>query len=185
MASIVLFHSALGLTTGTKKFAETLARDGHTILTPDLFDGETFRTVEEGIRKRDALGIPELMYRAAKAAEAAPTNAIYAGFSMGAGAAQFLAVTRPGARGAVLMHAVLPLTAMGTDRWPEVPVQVHASEEDPWIDAAVLDAFALTASAQVFRYPGRAHLFADESSPDYEPTHSALLLERVRSFVRR
>jgi dienelactone hydrolase len=61
MASIVLFHSALGLTAGTRKFADTLARDGHTVHTPDLFDGETFRTVEDGVRKRDALGIPELM----------------------------------------------------------------------------------------------------------------------------
>lgn len=185
MASIVLFHSALGLTSGTKKFAETLARDGHTVHTPDLFDGETFRTLEEGVRKRDALGIPELMQRAVKAAEATPTTSIYAGFSMGAAAAQSLAITRAGARGAILMHAVLPLAAMGTDRWPEVPVQVHASEEDPWVDAGVLDSFAEAASAQVFRYAGRAHLFADESSADYEPKHAELLLERVRLFVRR
>ena len=183
MASIVLFHSALGLTTGTKKFAETLARDGHTVHTPDLFDGETFRTIDEGVRKRDALGIPELMQRAAQAAEVAPPTSIYAGFSMGAAAAQFLAVTRPGARGAVLMHAVLPLSAMGTDRWPDVPVQVHASEEDPWVDPAVLEAFARTASAQVFRYTGRAHLFADESSADYDPRHAEVLIERVRSFT--
>ena len=74
MASIVLFHSALGLTTGVKQCAEIFTRDGHTVLTPDLFDGETFRTVEDGVRKRDALGIPELMQRAAKAAEAAPAT---------------------------------------------------------------------------------------------------------------
>lgn len=185
MASIVLFHSAQGLTAGTKKFAERFARDGHIVHTPDLFDGETFRTVDEGVRKRDALGIPELMRRAAKAAEVAPETSIYAGFSMGAAAAQFLAMTRPGARGAVLMHAVLPLAAMGMDRWPDVPVQIHASDEDPWIDAAVLDSFARVASAQVFRYAGRAHLFADESSADYEPKHAELLIERVRSFVRR
>ena len=131
MASIVLFHSALGLTTGTKKFAETLARDGHTVLTPDLFDGETFRTVEEGVRKRDALGIPELMQRAAKAAEVAPTTSIYAGFSMGAAAAQFLAVTRPGARGAVLMHAVLPLAAMGTDGGPKFRYRCTRAKKTP------------------------------------------------------
>ena len=185
MASIVLFHSALGLTTGSKKFAETLARDGHTVHTPDLFDGETFQSLEEGVRKRDALGIPELMHRAAKAAEVAPTTSIFAGFSMGAAAAQFLAMSRSGARGAVLMHAVLPLAAMGTNRWPEVPVQIHASEEDPWVDAGVLDSFAQTAAAQVFRYAGRAHLFADESSADYDPKHAEAMIERVRAFVRR
>jgi dienelactone hydrolase len=185
MASIVLFHSAQGLTTGTRRFADTLARDGHTVHTPDLFDGETFRTVEDGVRKRDALGIPELMQRAAKAAEVAPANSIYAGFSMGAAAAQFLTLTRPGALGAVLMHAVLPLAAMGAVDWPEAPVQVHVSEGDPWVDAAVLASFAQTAAAQVFRYAGRAHLFADESSADYQPQHAQVLIERVRSFVRR
>jgi dienelactone hydrolase len=185
MASIVLFHSALGLTTGVKKFAETLTRDGHAVLTPDLFDGETFRTVEEGVRKRDALGIPELMRRAVAAAASAPTSTIYAGFSMGAAAAQFLAATRSGARGALLMHAVLPLAAMGTDRWPAVPVQVHTSEDDPWVDAPTLTGFAQASSAEVFRYPGHAHLFADESSTDYEPKQASVLVERVRAFVRR
>jgi dienelactone hydrolase len=186
MASIVLFHSALGLTTGTKKFAERLTRDGHTVLAPDLFDGETFRTVEAGVRKRDALGISELMQRATKAAAVAPMASIYAGFSMGAAAAQFLAMTRKGARGAVLMHAVLPLAAMGTEQWPsEVPVQVHVSEEDPWIDTVVLDDFARRTSAEVFRYAGSAHLFADESCADYEPKQAELLFERVRAFAER
>jgi dienelactone hydrolase len=78
MASIVPFHSALGLTTGTKSFADTLARDGHTVLTPDLFDGETFSTVEDGVRKRDALGIPELMQRAARSVEGAPAVSLRA-----------------------------------------------------------------------------------------------------------
>jgi len=184
MASIVLFHSALGLTTGTRNFAERLTRDGHTVLTPDLFDGETFRTVEAGVRKRDALGIPELMQRAMKAAEAAPMASIYAGFSMGAAAAQFLAMTRPSARGAVLMHAVLPLAALGAERWPpEVPVQVHVSEEDPWVDTGVLDDFARSTSAEVFRYAGSAHLFADECCADYEPTLAEMLIERVRGFA--
>ena len=131
MASIVLFHSALGLTAGVRRFAGALIGDGHTVLTPDLFDGQTFRTVEEGVQKRDALGIPELMRRAAAAVEMTPLDSIYAGFSMGAAAAQYLALSRPGARALVLMHAVLPLAALGGAEWPRVPVQIHASEADP------------------------------------------------------
>jgi dienelactone hydrolase len=183
VASIVLFHSALGLTTSIKRFADTLTRDGHSVVTPDFFDGETFSTVEDGARKRDALGIPALMERAVAASEGVPEASIYVGFSMGAAAAQFLGLNRPGARGVVLMHAVLPLAAMGADRWPNVPVQVHASEHDPWIDEAALDAFAGTASARVFRYPGAAHLFAEEASADYDATQAEVMLERVRSFV--
>jgi dienelactone hydrolase len=185
MASIILFHSALGLTTGTKKFADTLARDGHTVLTPDLFDGETFETLEEGVKKRDALGIPELIQRAVKSVERAPAASIYIGFSMGAAAAQFLAATRVGAQGVVLMHAVLPLAAIGMSRWPDVPIQIHSSSEDQWVDWAVLEAVAEATSAQVFRYPGRAHLFVDESSSDYVPEHAKVLIARVRDFVKR
>jgi len=185
MASIVLFHSTLGLTSSVREFASVLAQDGHTVLTPDLFDGETFQTVEQGVQKRDALGIPELMRRAAAAVEATPKNSIYAGFSMGAAAAQFLAVSRAGARAAILMHAVLPLAALGAERWPDVPVQIHASEGDPWVDGSVLKDFARASSAEVFRYPGNGHLFAERSGSEYDGDSAAALERRVREFVRR
>jgi len=184
MAMIVLFHSALGLTAGVRRFAAALGGDGHTVLTPDLFDGQTFRTVEEGVQKRDALGIPELMRRAAAAVEMAPLDSIYAGFSMGAAAAQYLALSRPGARALVLMHAVLPLAALGAAQWPPVPVQIHASEADPWVDDAVVAEFARAASATVFRYPGKGHLFADQDHADYDAASADLLERRVREFIR-
>ena len=184
MATIVLFHSALGLTAGARRFAAALSGDGDTVLTPDLFDGETFRTVEQGVQKRDALGIPELMRRATAAVEMSPPNSIYAGFSMGATAAQYLALSRPGARALVLMHAVLPLAALGAEQWPPVPVQIHASEADPWVDDGVVADFARAASATVFRYPGKGHLFADQDHADYDPASADLLERRVREFIR-
>jgi dienelactone hydrolase len=184
MATIILFHSAVGLTAGVRRFAAALGGDGDTVLTPDLFDGETFRTVEQGVRKRDALGIPELMGRATAAAKMCPPDSIYAGFSIGAAAAQYLALSRPGARALVLMHAVLPLAALGASQWPPVPVQIHASEADPWVDDVVVADFARAASATVFRYPGKRHLFADEEHADYDPASADLLERRVREFIR-
>ncbi len=184
MAFILLFHSALGLTSGVHQLAALLREDGHRVATPDLFDGETFRTVEEGVVKRDALGIPELMRRAARAAEACPAESVYAGFSMGVGAAQFLALTRAGARGAILLHALLPLEVFGAERWPEVPVEVHVSERDPWVDPKVVQHFAAEGGATVYTYPGAAHLFADPSSSDYDAALAAQLRERVRAFAR-
>ncbi|MGC4068385.1 MAG: dienelactone hydrolase family protein [Polyangiaceae bacterium] len=184
MATIVLFHSALGVTAGVRRFAAALGGDGDTVLTPDLFDGETFRNVEQGARKRDALGIPELMRRASAAVEVCPLDSIYAGFSMGAAAAQYLALSRPGARGLVLMHAVLPLAALGASQWPPVPVQIHTSEGDPWVDDVVVVDFARAASATVFRYPGNGHLFTDRDDPDYDAASADLLERRVREFIR-
>jgi dienelactone hydrolase len=183
MATIVLFHSALGLTQSVRRFAHALGEDGHDVHTPDLFDGETFANVEDGARKRDALGIPELLRRTTVAVDALPADLVYAGFSMGAASAQYLALTRPGARGAVLMHGALTLAALGATEWPQVPLQIHSTEADPWVDAAAVDDLKRNASADVFRYPGKGHLFAERDDADYDPRSAALMERRVRDFV--
>lgn len=182
---LVLFHSALGLTPGVRSFADVLQADGFVVVTPDLYDGETFRSLDDGVKKRNALGVPELLRRAADAVEALPADVVYAGFSMGAAAAQSLVVSKPGARGAVLMHGAVPLELLGVDAWPNVPTQVHVAEADPWVDRAQLDGFVAAARAERFEYPGGAHLFADESGTEYEPDNAAKLVERVRAFVKR
>ena len=40
MAEVVLFHHVQGLTEGVLAFADALRTAGHTVHTPDLFDGE-------------------------------------------------------------------------------------------------------------------------------------------------
>ena len=55
MTEILLFHHALGLTPGITEFAGHLRGAGHTVHTPDLYDGHTFRTVE---RASDSPGTP-------------------------------------------------------------------------------------------------------------------------------
>jgi hypothetical protein len=95
-----------------------------------------------------------------------------------------LALTRPGAKAAVLMHAVLPLHFFGAQQWPEaVPAQIHFSEDDPWVDSAVADKVG-GGVAQLFRYSGGAHLFADQASEDFDADHAQQMLVRVRAFVK-
>ncbi len=186
MAHVALFHSALGLRPAVVRFADALRADGHVVVTPDLFDGETFDRLEDGVAKRDAVGIAELSRRAHEAVNEMPSDCVYAGFSMGAASAQMLAMTRPGARACVMMHALLPTHFFGADHWPSaVPVQVHVAEHDPWVDAAVVDAVAggSADAVNVFRYRGGAHLFADDDSADFDADHAALMLQRVRAFV--
>ena len=48
MTEILLYHHVQGLTDGVKSFADDLRRGGHTVHTPDLFDGRTFATLDEG-----------------------------------------------------------------------------------------------------------------------------------------
>jgi dienelactone hydrolase len=49
MAEVVLFHHVQGLTDGVRAFAEELRAGGHTVHTPDLFDGERPATIEDGL----------------------------------------------------------------------------------------------------------------------------------------
>ncbi|AKF11285.1 Dienelactone hydrolase [Sandaracinus amylolyticus] len=188
MSHVVVFHSALGLRPAITRFADRLRAAGHTVTTPDLYDGEVFDTLEEGVAKRDALGIGELIRRALVAVEDVPSDALYVGFSMGTGAAQLLAATRPGARGAVLLHGALPIEALELDAWPaSVPLQIHVTTGDPWVDpSAVDDLAARVPSIEVHRYIGEQHLFTDEGSPEHLPDAArAAERETLRFLAQR
>jgi dienelactone hydrolase len=102
VAEVVLFHHALGLTPGVRAFAEDLARAGHSVHTPDLFEGQTFEDLESGLAYVGKIGFMTVIERGTRAAEALPAEVVYAGFSLGVLPAQRLAQTRPGARGALL-----------------------------------------------------------------------------------
>ena len=184
MVDTVLFHSALGLTPGVRELAAALGATGARVHVPDLFDGETFAELAAGVAKRDALGIPELMRRAAAAVAEVPPDCAYIGLSMGAAAAEWLAVTRAGARAVVLAHGALPLGAMGATAWPGVPLQVHASERDPWVDLAVARELVAAANGELFTYPGAGHVFTDASAPEYDASSAALFRERVLKLMR-
>jgi dienelactone hydrolase len=190
MAEVVLFHHAQGLTLGVAAFADELRRAGHTVHTPDLYDGRTFATLEEGLAYAEEVGFDEVTERGIQAAEALPAELVYAGFSLGLGPAQRLAQTRPGARGALLFYACLPVSEFGPS-WPAgVPVQIHAMESDPEFDNGwdLPAARALVEEAEdgeLFLYPGDQHLFADSSLPSYDADAAALLVQRVLDFLDR
>jgi len=188
MAEIVLFHHAQGLTPGVVAFADDLRRAGHTVHTPDLFEGRTFDTVQEGVAYAQEIGFGEVMKRGVRAVEGLPAELVYAGFSLGVLPAQSLAQTRPGARAALLFYSCVPVSEFGS-AWPDgVPVQVHAMDADPFFveDGDIDAARALVGEAkdaELFLYPGDQHLFADSSLPSYDANASALLRQRVLDFL--
>jgi dienelactone hydrolase len=186
MSEVVLYHHVQGLTEGVRSFADELRQAGHTLHTPDLFDGHTFDTIEDGMAFAREQGFGALAERGVAAAEAISPASVYAGFSFGVMIAQQLAQTRPGARGALLMYSCLPVSEFG-DAWPEgVPVQVHGKQDDPFFAEDLEAAQALvesTAQAELFLYTGQEHLFADASLPAYDPAAANLLIERVLAFL--
>jgi dienelactone hydrolase len=186
MTDVALYHHIQGLTEGVRSFAEELSQAGHTVHTPDLFDGRTFDTIEEGMAFARTEGFGALAARGIAAADGLGPDVVYAGCSFGVMVAQQLAQTRPGARGALLLYSCLPVSEFG-DAWPEsVPVQVHGKEGDPFFAEDLEAAQALVASteqAELFLYPGEEHLFADSSLSAYDAPAAALLTERVLAFL--
>ena len=188
MTEVVLYHHVQGLTEGVRSFADDVRQAGHTVHTPDLFDGRCFETIDEGMAFARAAGFDALAERGVTAAQGIGPDVVYAGFSFGVMVAQQLAQTRPGARGALLMYSCLPVSEFG-DAWPEgVPVQVHGKDGDPFFVEDLEAAQALvdsTEQAELFVYPGAEHLFADSSLPEYDAAAAASLTERALAFLDR
>lgn len=188
MTEVLLFHHALGLTPGITAFADLLREAGHTVHTPDLFDGRTFETIEDGVGYAQEIGFGNVLDRGTQAAKALPEKLVYAGFSLGVLPAQMLAQTRPGTKGALLYYSCIPVAEFSPS-WPDdVPVQVHGMDADPFFaDEGDLDAAqALVAAApraELFLYSGDQHYFADSTLPSYDADAAALLLDRTLKFL--
>ncbi|MGC5331429.1 dienelactone hydrolase family protein [Micromonospora sp. DT62] len=194
MADVVLFHHLRGLTDGLREFAEQLRAGGHTVHTPDLFDGELPATLDEGFALTKRIGGEVLRERADRAVAELPDGLVHAGFSWGAATAQRLAQTRPGARGALLYESCLPVTGeWAVGPWPAgVPVQIHGMDADPFfalegdIEAArELVGIVGPDLGELFVYPGDQHLFTDSTLPSYDAEATALVLRRSREFLDR
>ena len=188
MAEVVLFHHYYGQTRGFFAFADELRRAGHTVHTPDMYDGVVLTTVDEAVTHERAIGNGRVIGRAVQAATTLPERVVYAGFGTGVLPAQWLAQTRPGALGALLFSSCVPEFG---DGWPSrVPVQIHAMEDDPvFIDEGDADAAHALANAtdhgELFLYPGDRRHFADSSLPDQDPEAAALLMQRVLAFLAK
>lgn len=190
MAEMVLFHHVQGLTAGVIRLGDALRAGGHVVHTPDFFDGATFGSIEEGFAAVRARGEGAVDAWADAVAAGLPSHVVYAGISLGVMPAQRLAQTRPGSAGALLLEACAPASAFG-DGWPpDVPVQVHGMQHDPFfglegdIDAA-RELVAEAADGELFVYPGGVHLFTDSSLATHDDAATAQVVERALAFLSR
>jgi len=189
MAEVLLIHHIQGLTDGVRAFADDLRAGGHTVHLPDLYDGRTLATIEEGFEHQKSVDGDG---RVDAIVADLPEGLVYAGFSWGVPRAQRLAQTRPGARGALLYESCIPISgewAFGP--WPEgLPVQIHGMEGDEFFEEDLPAARELVETvgpelAELFVYPGDAHLFTDRSLPAYDADAAALVLQRSLAFLDR
>ncbi|GGR01497.1 dienelactone hydrolase [Streptomyces netropsis] len=170
--TIVLFHSAFGLRPAVHAAAERLRAAGHEVHVPDLYDGRTTDTVEEGMLIKDEIGKEELLRRAITAvAPLSDRGLVYAGFSLGGSIAQNLALGDEKARGLLLLHGTSDLAEDAAV--DELPVQLHVADPDPfephdWLNAWYLRMQRAGADVEVYRYAGAGHLFTDPELADYD-----------------
>ncbi|HJP87599.1 MAG TPA: dienelactone hydrolase family protein [Candidatus Limnocylindrales bacterium] len=192
MAEVLLFHHAQGLTPGVIAFADELRAAGHTVHTPDVFDGRTFDSIPAGMEFIQGVGFEAMGEKAERFADDLPAELVYIGMSFGVVPAQKLAQTRAGAKGAVLFYSAIPVSGEWSfGPWPKgVPVQIHGADNDPIfvgegdIEAA-REIVATAEDAELFLYPGDQHYFADSSLPSYDPEATKLALSRVLELLGR
>ena len=153
----------------------------------DLFGGATFATIEEGVAYEEQLGWDEMIKRSEAAIAPLPAEVVIGGFSLGAVYAQRLVQTRRGARGALLYHAGDIPPGEFELPWPSgVGLQIHVSEGDKWFNREGGDKLVSDVpDAELFLYPGSAHLFADPGLPDFDERAASLMTRRALAFFAR
>jgi dienelactone hydrolase len=172
LATVVLFHSVYGLRPGVHRAADRLRAGGHEVHTPDLFEGRTADTVEDGMKLKDEIGRDELLMRAVTVtAPLSQQGLVYAGLSLGGSIAQNLALADTQARALLLLHGTSDIAEDASV--DDLPVQLHVADPDPfeshdWLNAWYLRMRRAGADVEVFRYGGAGHLFTDEGLYDYD-----------------
>ncbi|MFF8846802.1 dienelactone hydrolase family protein [Streptomyces sp. NPDC015127] len=170
--NIILFHSTFGLRAAVHAAADRLRAAGHEVRVPDLFDGQTAGSVEEGMELRERIGTDELLRRAIRAAAPhSEQGLVYAGFSFGGAIAQNLALGDEKARGLLLLHGTSDI-AEGASA-DGLPVQLHVADPDPfepddWLNTWYLGMQRAGADVEIHRYAGAGHLYTDPDLPDYD-----------------
>ncbi|MFI6724521.1 dienelactone hydrolase family protein [Streptomyces sp. R-74717] len=187
LMNIMLFHSTYGLRPAVHAAAARLRAAGHEVQVPDLFEGHTFETVEEGMAFREEVGKDELLRRAVLAAAPySDRGLVYAGFSFGASTAQTLALGDEKARGLLLFHGTSDIAENASV--DELPVQLHVADPDPfethdWLNSWYLQMQRTGADVEVYRYPGAGHLFTDPELPDHDAASAELAWKVALGFL--
>jgi dienelactone hydrolase len=185
MATVILFHSVLGLRALERQAAERLRVEGHDVHIPDLYEGRTAATIDEGFALKDGIGWSALCERAEKAVATLPPSAVLGGFSMGAGIAASLWPKRPETSGLLFLHSIAGIP--GNAR-KNIPLQVHLADPDDFEPADEVAAWQSAAaksgiSIELFKYPGAGHLFTDATLPDHDADAARQTWNRAIRFL--
>lgn len=188
---ILVLHAWWGLKPFFKQFCDRLAKEGFTVLAPDLYQGRIATTIDEAkalLEKRDL----ELMVDTVNTAKDHLRKLVkgkigLVGFSMGGGWSLEIASTSPEQIGAMVIFY-----GNGEADYGKITAKVmgHFSDHDEWEPNEYVDmTFAALKKAGVDTtrhiYPGVAHWFMEEDRPEYDPAAAQLAWDRTVEFLKK
>jgi dienelactone hydrolase/uncharacterized damage-inducible protein DinB len=184
MTQVALFHHILGITDGLRRIAVDLQALGHSVQMVDLFDGETFESIDAGVAHLEEVGFESVIDRGADALAADATDVVVVGISLGVLPAQKLVQTHPGVVGAVLIDGAVEAEMFGD--WPvDKPVQIHMVDGDE-LAAEDLDAakqLAAEPNVSLTVHHGSGHLVIDTSAADHNRALATPIVDSLCAFV--
>lgn len=185
MATVMLFHSVLGLRQVETEASSRMRIAGHTVFTPDLYCGMTTDSTDEGFEIKQSVGWETICARARAALDSVPATTVLAGHSMGAGVVGEIWPERPKCRGVVLLHGLANIAArMRRD----LPIVIHIADPDPFASQEAVASWApmarmAGACADVFTYPNVGHFYTDATLPDYDRAATEKTWAQVQAFL--
>ena len=188
---VLLLHAWWGLKPFFKQVCDQLAKQGFTVLAPDLYQGQIATTIDEAkalIEQRDS----ELMADIVKAATAhlmslrvgKPIGVL--GFSMGAAWSLMVAENVPDVSAAVLFYGA------GEADFSKVKAKIlgHYAEVDEWepleyVRSMEADMKSAGLDVTLHIYPKAGHWFVEEDRPEYDSASALLAWSRTYEFLRK
>lgn len=189
--AVLVVHAWWGLTPFFKSFCERLAGEGFDVLAPDLYRGETARTIEQAEKLRGKMkraAAQEMLLASVKELRAGTgVNQIgVVGFSLGAYYGMWLASVEPAVR------AVVAFYGMGNfDYSQNQPAfQFHFAHPDPYTSESGIKKLeknlrAAGCPVDYYHYHGAGHWFFESDQPAYRPDLAESAWKCTVSFLTR
>ena len=193
--AILVLHAWWGLNSFFKDFCDRLAKEGFTVLAPDLYHGATAYTVAEAKRLRAKLKKETVTKEIIAAAEylralcgAGKRGIGVVGFSLGGYWALWLAEQKPNL---VAATVALYATRNGDFAKSQAAVQFHHAESDDYVAASGVKKLekslrAAGKDAEFHSYPSTTHWFFESDRADaYNVPAAQLAWKRTIAFLRK
>ena len=188
---VLLLHAWWGLKPFFKQVCDQLAKQGFTVLAPDLYQGRIAKTIDEAKALREECD-SKLMGDIVKVAKDHLTSLRVGkpigvlGFSMGADWSLNVAENNPDVSAAVLFYGA------GEADYSKVKAKIlgHYSETDEWepleyVRAMEADMKTAGLDVTLHIYPKAGHWFVEEDRPEYDSASALLAWSRTYEFLRK